>query len=124
MPIIDQEKFDSLVEANRDPYGKKCVDTAQRAMEILDEEPGDFDTHELICRADNESAGDGGITGFMAGAVASMISACHSRGDEFRRKWNGDNQIADEGDKANESGGVLNPALLSVGGASNDDTNR
>ena len=67
-----------------------------KAMEILDEEPGDFDTHELICRADNESAGDGGITGFMAGAVASMISACHSRGDEFRRKWNGDNQIADE----------------------------
>lgn len=44
-----------------------------------------------------------------------MISKCHSRGEEFRKKWNHDNQISDEGDKANESGGVLNPALLKIG---------
>ena len=44
------------------------------------------------------------------------ITNCHSRGEEFRRKWNKDNQIHNEGDKANESGGVLNPALLTITG--------
>jgi hypothetical protein len=83
-------------------------------MEILDEQLGDFDTHKLISRADRESNA-GGITGFMAGCVAQMISRCHSRGEEFRRKWNKDNQIHDEGEKANESGGVINPAILNIG---------
>jgi hypothetical protein len=82
-------------------------------MKILDDEPGDFNTYKIICRADEEIKA-GGITGFMAGCVASMVSQVHSRGEEFRKKWNKDNQIGEEGDKANESGGVLNPALLNV----------
>ena len=112
--IIDQEKWNSWVVANEDPYGKACVDVAREAMQILDEEPGEFDCHKLISRADKRS-GAGGITGFMAGCVAQMVSACHSRGEEFRRKWNKDNQIGTEGDEANDSGGVLNPALLNIG---------
>ncbi len=114
MPITDETIWKSWVDANTDPYGKACVDVARRAMEILDEEPGDFDCHALICKADKDIK-CGGISGFMAGCVAGMISKCHSRGEEFRRKWNKNNQIGDEGDKANESGGVLNPALLNIG---------
>lgn len=114
MPITDNESWESWVKSNTDPYGEACIKVARRAMEILDEQPGDFNCHKLICRADDE-AQTGGITGFMAGCVASMISKCHSRGEEFRRKWNRDNQIGTEGDKANDSGGVLNPALLVVG---------
>lgn len=114
MPIVDNVAWQSWVDNNTDPYGKACVDVARKAMEILDAEPGSFKTHEIICRADDQ-IGAGGITGFMAGCVAAMISKCHSRGEEFRQKWNRDNQIGDEGDKANEGGGVLNPALLNVG---------
>jgi hypothetical protein len=113
MPIIKQVEWKSWEVANQDPYGKCCVDVARQVMKILDEEPGDFDTHKIICRADNE-INAGGITGFMAGCVAEMISQVHSHGEEFRRKWNKDNQIKDEGDKANESVGVLNPALLTI----------
>jgi hypothetical protein len=113
MPIIDQVIWQSWVDANKDPYGVACVNVARRVMEILDEEPGDFDSHTIICRADNETK-TGGITGLMAGAVASMVSQCHSRGEEFRRKWNLSNQIHNEGDKANDEGGVLNPALLCI----------
>lgn len=51
----------------------------------------------------------------MAGCVASMVSGCHERGEEFRRKWNGDHQIGNKGDAANEEVGVINPALLQVG---------
>ena len=86
---------------------------ARRVMEVLDEDE-DFDTHDIICRAD-EDVKAGGITGFMAAAVASMVWTCHSRGDEFRRKWNTANQIGDEGEKANEKGTILNPAIMSVG---------
>ena len=76
-------------------------------MEILDIET-DFDPHEIICRADDETE-TGGITGFMAGAVASMVSQCHSRGEEFRKAWNHD---IGKTTGQEDSDGVLNPALV------------
>ena len=114
MNLKDEKSWNECVKNNDDPYGKCAVDVARRTMEILDNgEP--FDTHELICRADKEvHGGQGSLTGFLAGAVASMVSECHERGEEFRSQWNVDNQCGDEGEKANESGGVLNPALLTI----------
>lgn len=113
MPITDQTHWDKWVKSNSNPYGKACVDVAREVMRLLDER-GEFDTHKLICEADDNIKA-GGITEFMAGCVAQMVSRCHSRGEEFRKKWNIDNQISHEGEKANESGGVLNPALLNLG---------
>lgn len=113
MPITKEKEWNECVENNKDAYGKCCVDVARQVMKILDDEPGDFDPHTIICRADDETKA-GGITGFMAGMVSSIVSQCHSRGEEFRHKWNKDVQIGNEGDKANEEGGVLNPALLNV----------
>ena len=52
--------------------------------------------------------------GRNSGCVAQMVSRCHARGEEFRKKWNVDNQIGNEGDEANEAEGVLNPALLNI----------
>lgn len=112
MNLKDEKKWKEWEENNTDSYGKACVEVARKAMEILDDGEK-FDCHELICRADKESSA-GGITGFMAGAVASMISQCHIRGEEFRQKWNKDNQIGTEGDKANEGEGVFNPALMDI----------
>lgn len=113
MPIKDKKAWDKCQENNKDSYGGACVNVARRVMEILDE-VDKFDPHDIICRANKETE-TGGITGFMAGAVASIVSECHSRGEEFRRKWNLDTQIQDEGEKANEDKGVLNPALLNIG---------
>ena len=113
MPIIKEKEWNKHVEVNKDSYGKCCVDVTRQVMKILDDEPGDFDPHTIICRADDEVKA-GGITGFMAGCVTSIVGQCHSRGDEFRRKWNKDVQIGNEGDKANEEGGTLNPALLNI----------
>ena len=78
------------------------------------DEVDEFNPHDIICQADDET-NTGGITGFMAWAVASIVSQCHSRGEEFRQKWNIDTQIQDEGEKANEGKGILNPALLNIG---------
>lgn len=112
--ITKQDDWDKWVESNQDDYGKACVDVAREVMRYLDEREGDFDCHAIITEADDNIKA-GGITGFMAAAVAQMVSHCHSRGEEFRRKWNLDNQIRNEGEKANESGGVLNPAILNIG---------
>ena len=106
MPITNQKKWDKAVANNTDPYGKACVDTARRVMELLDVE-NDFDCHEIIVRADKE-VGAGGLTGFMAGAVASMVSGLHSRGEEWRKKWNEDYGVS--ADKK----GVVNPAIVTI----------
>ena len=103
MPIINQEKWDNYVLKNTDDYGKACVDTARGVMEILDKEQ-DFECHEIICRADKEDD----LTGFMAGAVAQMVSQCHSRGEEFRKKWNKGYGVSEE------EKGIVNPAILTI----------
>ena len=97
MKLKDTERWNTYVDANKDPYGRACIKVAKRVMELLDELPEplrngyhpDIRTaHGLICKADDES-GAGGITGFMAGAVSQMVFECHERGDEFRRSQNG-----------------------------------
>lgn len=56
-----------------------------------------------------------GITGFMYGCAVSALAHCWKHGDELRRWHNLKTQIRNEGERANETGGVLNPALLSIG---------
>ena len=57
-----------------------------------------------------------GLTGFQYGCAVSILSAVWERGEELRRWHNLDTQVGSEGVRANESGGVLNPALLVVAG--------
>ena len=110
--IKNRKAWYAWVVANQDPYGKACVDVARKVMEILDRRKK-FDPHKIIDEADDKVQA-GGITGFMAGCVASMVSKCHSRGKEFRERWNICNQIHNEGEEANRRKEVLNPALLTV----------
>ena len=110
----NEKEWNEWVNNNKDPYGKACVDVAREVMKLLDEDPTplhngyypDINTaHGLICKAD-ENIKTGGITGFMAGSIAQMVTKCHERGDEFRKSHNGEEY---EGD------GVVNHALISIG---------
>lgn len=114
----DIKGWEKQVETNKDPYGKCCVNVARRVMEILDENPDKpillgydypMSTHKLICTADKD-VDAGGITGFMAGCVAQLVSHFHERGDEFRIAWNEKHGVKE--DKAN--GGVVNPAIITI----------
>ena len=112
MPIIEQSKWNSWVEANQDDYGKACVDTARRVMELLDTDSTILTpkgVHQVICQADKD-VDAGGLTGFMAGCVAQMVSACHSRGQEFRVAFNAQHGVSEEKAK----GGIVNPAIMTV----------
>jgi len=56
-----------------------------------------------------------GITGFMYGCAVAILAKVWVHGEALRRWHNLKTQLRDEGEKANESGGVLNPALLNLG---------
>ena len=108
MPIADAKKWKTFETKNQDAYGKCCVDVAREIMRKLDEDPSPItDTHKLVCDADKAISG-GGITGFMAGCVASMIWQVHSRGQEFKDAWNKGHGVA------SSVQGVVNPAILTV----------
>jgi len=113
MNLKDEKKWKEYQEKNTDPYGGACVKVARRVMELLDENdtplhngyhPDIHTAHGLICKADDDTNA-GGITGFMAGAVAQMVNECHVRGDEFRKSHN---------DEEYEGNGVQNHALLTI----------
>jgi len=88
MPIVKKEKWNNYVKKNKEPYGKCCVDIAREVMHLLDEPNKGYeniDSRRIICEAE-KNIGESGITGFMASAVASMVSQCHSRGAEMSLK--------------------------------------
>ena len=80
--MINEEKWNAWVENNKDPYGGAGVKVARRVMELLDKDetplhngyhPDIHTAHGLICKADDDTNA-GGITGFMAGCVAQMVT--------------------------------------------------
>ena len=106
--IIDELKWQSWINSNKDDYGKACVDVAREVMRMLDtDEYKEFEPNIIICKAD-DVIGAGGITGFMVGCVASMVSQVHSRGEEFKKKWNESYGVKDE------RKGVVNPAIITI----------
>jgi len=109
--ITNKKLWNSWMKNNKDPYGKCCVDIARKVMELLDDgDHKDFDPNEIITEAE-KLIGEEGITGFMAGCIARIVSICHSRGEEFKKKWNEYYALTEE-DKNRES--TINPALITI----------
>lgn len=104
-------------EVNKDePYGKCVYDFAGDWAEQMEKALESGLPLSLVARESAHIADEPhGVTGFMYGAAVSILSQCWERGEELRRWHNLDVQMNDEGEKANESGGVLNPALLVIG---------
>jgi hypothetical protein len=104
------EAWDKWVTSNQDSYGKACVDCARFVMEQMER---DIKSGVIIQKgfakkyvtlADETLKT--GITGFMAGAIAQMVSQCSEYGSIFRQDWNGEYNVTSEG--------VVNPAILTV----------
>jgi hypothetical protein len=51
----------------------------------------------------------------MYGCAVQGLAYFWEHGEELRQWHNLDTQIKDEGEQANKSGGVLNPAILTIG---------
>ena len=114
MELKDEATWKRFVEKNIDPYGKECVDFAERWADLMEKKLAEGCEVETIAKETSHEADTEGLTGFMYGAAVSMLSRVWEHGEALRTWHNLDTQIGDEGEKANQSGGVLNPALLSI----------
>ena len=115
MKIIDQAGWDKGLENNQDPYGNRCFTYARDWADLMEAEMAKGAKLEDIAKETSHKADTDGITGFMYGAAVSILSKVWEHGEQLRRWHNLDTQIGNEGEKANKSGGVLNPALLNLG---------
>ena len=115
MTLRDPEAWKASVDRNSDPYGAAGHTYAERWARMMEAEMSRGKKLEDVAEECSHLADEEGITGFMYGCAVSILSAVWSHGEELRRWHNLKTQLRDEGEKANESGGVLNPAMLSIG---------
>jgi hypothetical protein len=107
--------WENGVANNEDPYGRAVYRFASEWATRMEQAMAAGETLAVCARRTVSEADDEGITGFMYGAAVSILSQAWAHGDALRRWHNLDTQIGTEGERANESGGTLNPALLNIG---------
>lgn len=115
MELADEAAWQEFKDKNQDGYGGGVVTYAERWARLMQTEMTNGKKLEDVADATSHEADLEGITGFMYGCAVSTLARCWKYGDQLRRWHNLSTQLGNEGEKANESGGVLNPALLSIG---------
>ena len=113
MKVKNETEWNEWREKNTDPYGEEIFNYAERWANLMEEKIEEGAELEDIAGETSFEVANG-ITGFMYGAAVSVLSECWEHGERLRRWHNLDMQIGSEGEEANESGGVLNPALLNI----------
>lgn len=113
LELVGDEDWDAFKEDNSDPYGERCVRYAEEWGRLIQVRINNGEALEDCADELGRLADDDGITGFMYGVAVSILAKHWKHGDKLRRWHNTRTQLGSEGDKANEDGGVLNPALLS-----------
>ena len=101
-------------ENNKDRYGSEIYRFAASWADLMEREMDNGKSIEDIAKSTSHEADTSGITGFMYGAAVLILSECWEHGEELRQWHNLDSQIKDEGERANKSGAVLNPAILNL----------
>ncbi len=114
--LADPDGWEESVKVNSDGYGSCTIRYAARWANYMEAAMESGALLENIAQSAGREADLEGITGFMYGCAVGILSKVWTHGEALRRWHNLDTQIRTEGEKANESGGVLNPALLSIGG--------
>lgn len=102
---------------NTDPYGNAVMEFAEQWATLMETQIANGarleDIADATMREVDQRPGFG-ITGFMYGMAVSALSLGWVHGEDLRRWHNLETQIGTEGERANESGAVLNPALLNI----------
>jgi len=103
-------------KSEKDPsgYGEAVYRYAENWANLMEKRIAEGKKLEDIAKQSSFDGDDEGVTGFMYGCAVGILAKCWKHGEALRRWHNVDTQIQDEGDKANKSGGVLNPALMTV----------
>ena len=115
MEVSDEATWQTWKDKNQDSCGGGIIAYAERWARLMQAELAAGKKLENVAKTTSREADTDGITGFMYGAAVQTLATSWKYGEELRRWHNLDTQLGDEGEKANESGGVLNPALLNIG---------
>lgn len=115
MKIKDQNAWAEWVANNQDGYGSGVIRYAERWADLMEARIATGAALADVAQVTSREADTEGITGFMYGAAVAVLASSWERGEELRRWHNLDTQMGSEGERANESGGVLNPAVLNIG---------
>lgn len=115
MSLKDEEGWNTAVRVNSDPYGSAVARYAEKWARLMEAQIALGKTVAECAEQESQLANDEGITGFMYGCAVNILANVWTHGEELRRWHNKETQLGTEGDEANETGGVLNPALLSIG---------
>lgn len=115
MTLRDPEGWKKACDANRDGYGGAVMTYAERWARLMESRMSKGEKLAECADECSHLADEEGITGFMYGCAVNTLSYVWQHGEALRLWHNLKTQIGTEGEKANESGAVLNPALLSIG---------
>jgi hypothetical protein len=113
--IRDQAAWKKWSDANAEGYGAAILRYAALWANLMEQAMARGSTLADIADKESHEADVEGITGFMHGAAVQVLAETWSEGEALRRWHNLKTQIGREGEKANETGGTLNPALLTIG---------
>lgn len=116
MKLRDEQGWNEYEEKNsKDGYSLAVITFSKRWANLMEQRMDAGEKLEDIAKETSHQADTEGITGFMYGCAVQGLACYWEHGEELRRWHNIDTQIRDEGVKANESGGVLNPAVMNIG---------
>lgn len=115
LSLVDPARWQDWLAKQSDPYGQAIFRYADKWARIMEARMAYGEKLEDCADKASHLADDEGITGFMYGAAVSTLAQCWIYGEQLRRWHNIKMQVRDEGERANDSGGVLNPALLTIG---------
>lgn len=113
--LANEEVWQSFKDANQDGPGLAIISYSETWARLMQIEMTKGVSLEDIAESTSEEADLEGITGLMYGAAVSTLAQTWKHGEQLRRWHNLKTQLQDEGERANEDGGVLNPALLRIG---------
>lgn len=114
MTLRDADAWNKSCNANKDDYGGAVMTYAERWARLMEARMTKGERIADIADECSHLADMDGITGFMYGCAVSILSKVWIHGEALRLWHNLKTQLHDEGAKANETGGVLNPALLTL----------
>lgn len=111
----DEAIWNKGLANNQDGYGAAIYRYAARWANFMERDIAAGKKLADVADPTSHEADDEGITGFMYGAAVSTLAHVWKHGEELRHWHNLKTQNGTEGESANKSGGVLNPAILNIG---------
>lgn len=113
--IGKEEEYQRYRDMNsKDEYSKGVLNFTDRWVDLMEKGLSEGLLLENIAKDYAHKADTEGITGFMYGCAAQALSYFWEHGEVFRRWYNLSVQIRNEGERANETGEVLNPAIINI----------